>query len=223
MSLINDALRRAKDAEQQTPLPPSASLPFRPVEASQQCARRGVGLLLPAALGAVALLTLLLVWQWGQRRSPTQPVEVSARTASVAPAVAAPQPAPVPATAAPTMPAPATQPNLAAQPPAAHSPVTGAAAAPTTNAAPAATNAPATDAQDSDVTNTVALTPPPPPKPAPLRLQAIVFNPSRPSAMIAGKTLFIGDKLGDLRVVAIDHESANLVGAGTTNVLSLPE
>jgi hypothetical protein len=41
--------------------------------------------------------------------------------------------------------------------------------------------------------------------------------------MIGGKTLFVGDKLGDLRVVAIDKESATLVGAGQTNVLSLPE
>jgi hypothetical protein len=41
--------------------------------------------------------------------------------------------------------------------------------------------------------------------------------------MISGKTLFVGDKLGDLRVVAIDKESATLVGGGQTNVLSLPE
>ena len=41
--------------------------------------------------------------------------------------------------------------------------------------------------------------------------------------MISGKTLFVGDKLGDLRVVAIDKESATLAGAGQTNVLSLAE
>jgi hypothetical protein len=67
------------------------------------------------------------------------------------------------------------------------------------------------------------MAPPPPPKPAPLRLQAIIFSPKRPSAMISGKTLFVGDKLGDLRVVAIDQDSATLAGAGQTNVLSLPE
>jgi hypothetical protein len=50
-----------------------------------------------------------------------------------------------------------------------------------------------------------------------------VFNPKRPSAQINGKTLFIGDKLGDSRVVAIGQESATLVGAGKTNVLILPE
>ena len=41
--------------------------------------------------------------------------------------------------------------------------------------------------------------------------------------MISGKTLFIGDKLGDLRVVAIGPQSATLVGAGQTNVFSLSE
>ena len=87
----------------------------------------------------------------------------------------------------------------------------------------AATNAPVADAQDSEGTNTTAMTPPAPPKPAPLRLQAIIFTPRRPSAMISGKTLFIGDKLGDLRVVAISKESAILAGTGQTNVLTLSE
>jgi hypothetical protein len=77
--------------------------------------------------------------------------------------------------------------------------------------------------QQGEVTNSAAMTPPPPPKPAPLRLQAVVFNPRQPSAIISGKTLFIGDKLGDSRVVAIDRGSATLVGAGKTNVLSLPQ
>ena len=56
-----------------------------------------------------------------------------------------------------------------------------------------------------------------------LRLQAIVFNPRRPSAMIGGKTLFVGDRVGDMRVMAIDKESATLTGAGQTNVLVLSE
>jgi hypothetical protein len=90
--------------------------------------------------------------------------------------------------------------------------------------APIAASAPpaptVADTQASDATNAVAVIAAPP-KPAPLRLQAIIFNPSRPSALISGKTLFIGEKLGALRVVAIDQESATLVGPGLTNVLSL--
>jgi hypothetical protein len=41
--------------------------------------------------------------------------------------------------------------------------------------------------------------------------------------MIGGKTLFVGDRLGELRVVAITQDSATLAGAGQTNVLRLPE
>ena len=65
--------------------------------------------------------------------------------------------------------------------------------------------------------------PPVSPQTPPLRLQAIVFNPKRPSALISGKTVFVGDKVGNSRVVAIDQESATIAGAGKTNVLTLEE
>jgi len=55
------------------------------------------------------------------------------------------------------------------------------------------------------------------------KLQAVVFDPKRPSAIISGKSVFVGDKLGDLRVVAITQESVKLVGGGQTNVLVLGE
>ena len=74
-----------------------------------------------------------------------------------------------------------------------------------------------------DATDASAMPALAPPKPAPLRLQAIVFNPRRPSAMVSGKTLFVGDKLGDLRVVSISKDSAILVGGGQTNILTLSE
>jgi hypothetical protein len=68
----------------------------------------------------------------------------------------------------------------------------------------------------------VPVVPPAPVKPA-LRLQGIAYSPVRPAAMISGKTLFIGDKTGEWRVVAIDQESATLVSAGQTNILTLPQ
>jgi hypothetical protein len=116
-----------------------------------------------------------------------------------------------------------TQPDAAAQPDSPTSHAFGPGAILAADAATVATNTPAADAPESDAAKTAALAPPPPSKPAPLRLQAIVYNPRRPSAMISGKTLFVGDKLGDLRVVAIDKESATLTGGGQTNILSLPE
>jgi hypothetical protein len=72
-------------------------------------------------------------------------------------------------------------------------------------------------------TNTAPPAEPAPPKPAPLKLQAILYNRAHPSAQISGKTLFIGDRIGAFRLVAVDTESATLVGGGQTNVLSLDQ
>jgi hypothetical protein len=91
------------------------------------------------------------------------------------------------------------------------------------DAASAPTDDPLADIQESEASDASAMTAPAPPKAAPLRLQALVFNPTRPSAMISGKTLFVGDRLGDLRVVAINKDSAILIGAGQTNVLTLTQ
>jgi hypothetical protein len=55
------------------------------------------------------------------------------------------------------------------------------------------------------------------------KLQGIVFNPRSPSATISGKTVFVGERVGEWRVVAIDKETATLVGNGETNVLRLGE
>ena len=210
MSLINDALRRAKEAQDDVPLPTSRDLPFRPIEPAQQRARRGLGLLLPGALAVVALLSLLFVWQWTQARMGVTPTTVNARTTRV------------PLTTAPAA-ALATRPAPVQAPPAPSSPATGAVATLAADAASAPSDDSIDDMQESEATDPPAMTASTPPKPAPLRLQAIVFNPKRPSAMINGKTLFIGDKLGDLRVVAIDKESAILAGAGRTNILTLSE
>jgi hypothetical protein len=56
-----------------------------------------------------------------------------------------------------------------------------------------------------------------------LRLQAVIFNPRRPSAIINGRTLFIGDRVEEMRVVSITADSATLVGAGRTNRLRLTQ
>lgn len=210
MSLINDALRRAKEAQQQTPLLPSHDLPFRPVEPAQQRARRGLGLLLPFALVAVALLTLLLVWELTRTRGAASVIEVNARTA------------PVPQTITPAS-ATAAQPAPVEEPASPKDLVTDTAAALPADATSTPADEPLANVQESEATNAPVITPPPPPQPPPLRLQAIIFNPKRPSVMISGKTLFIGDKLGDMRVVAIEKGSAILAGGGQTNVLSVAQ
>jgi len=68
-------------------------------------------------------------------------------------------------------------------------------------------------------------TDPPPVKivaaPEPLRLQAVFYSPPRPSAIISGKTVVVGDSIRGLQVVAIGSSSALLIGVGQTNFLTL--
>ena len=54
-----------------------------------------------------------------------------------------------------------------------------------------------------------------------IRLQGIIVDPVRPSAMINGKTIFVGEMYGEFRLAAVDRSSATLVGGGQTNLLNL--
>jgi cytoskeletal protein RodZ len=220
MSLVNDALKRAKEAQQQAAPPLQSQMQFRPVEPGQHV-RNGVGLVMPVVLALVALLVLVLAWQWARVHELTEPREARAATRTAQQTTPGPQP--FSASTAVTTPASPSAPN---PPPQTESRTTSSAVVPDTKpAAESATPASATVAkeQEDEATNSAAIAPAPQPKPTPLRLQAIVYNPKRPSALISGKTVFIGDKLGDARVVAIDQDSATLVGTGKTNILSLPE
>jgi len=205
MSLINDALKRAKQAQQQAPPTPGSTLQFRPVEPSQRVKIRygRVALLLVAVLGVPALL---LIWLWPHKSAATKAGSTTRPAVVAAKEISAPEPAAA---------------TAAGQPPRAQQPAspTASVAAPS----PAPTNVPAALTEANPAANPATIAEPPAPKPAPLRLQAIVYNPTRPSAMIGGKTLFVGDKFGALRVVAIDAESATLVGLGQTNVLILDQ
>ena len=230
MSLIADALKRAKEAEQQAAPPAPPNLQFRPVEPAQYT-RKGLGLMLPAALAVMALLALFFAWQWAQRAGLARPIEVRAAAATAA--NPAPAPPLAPASHAPVrtaepapvaQPAPALPPTAAVAAPPSAAPVT---AATDTSAAiilPESTNAAVLAAPESGTASaSAAVVAEPAPPPAPPKLQAIIFSPTRPSVMIGGRTLFIGDKLNEFRVVAIDRQSATLAGLGQTNVLTLSE
>jgi hypothetical protein len=217
MSLINDALKQAKQAQQEAAPPPMPNLQLRPIEAAQYTRPAG-GVMWPAALVAIALLLLVIVWQQAHRTTPAQPAEVKARPAMPATPTSAQQPAPpvvAPAPVVQSRPEPAPSPVPA--PTAGSTDVVQIAAGPLTIDRTTAIN------PDDGIPNPPAATEAPAPKPALPKLQAIVFVPIRPSVMISGRTLFIGDKLDGLRVAAIDRESVTLVGAGQTNVLTLPE
>jgi hypothetical protein len=61
----------------------------------------------------------------------------------------------------------------------------------------------------------------PAPASVPLKLQAIFYRPNRPSAMISGQTVYVGERVAGWRVLAINQSSAVLASAGSTNVLLL--
>src|SRR5262249_24778745 len=89
MSLINDALRRAKQAQREVESTPAAPVPqFRTIEPTPQKARHSLGVMLPVSLGLVALLALLFIWELAKRDTSvaaTQakaPVNVAARVPS---------------------------------------------------------------------------------------------------------------------------------------------
>jgi hypothetical protein len=67
-------------------------------------------------------------------------------------------------------------------------------------------------------------TAPPVPKPAAptLKLQAIFYRPAHPTAIISSKTVSRGDTIHGARVLRIDRESVALWVNGQTNVLTMP-
>jgi len=215
MSLINDALRRTKQVQQQAPPVVAPGPPLQPLETGPLPARgRGsVRLALPCAAGLLALF-LILQGVRGHRAAPPSAALPAERGSSAV------QPASPTSTgydaAGPVPLSAGERAMVGAESP--RSPVEGTESATNgpsssiaiTSEPGSATNAPVEAAPETSS-----------PGPRPIRLQAIVFHPTRPSAMINGKTLFIGDMLGEMQLVAIGRESATLVGGGQTNLLTL--
>lgn len=232
MSLINDALRRAKQVQDQAPAPPPPP-PLSPVEPLPPVLRE-VGVIIPVALTVIALLGLFLLWQVYQRNNlnntASPVVHSSPRPASTAvdaePLAKTALSAKVASTAAANPGSSAVNPSGAAPAGTASSTVVAPQSNPGTSndriAATVSTNNLA-PASEKPAINAQVSAQPEPPKPAPLTLQGIVFNPRRPSVVINGKTLFVGDRIGQFRVAAIRPDSATLVGSGRTNLLSMEQ
>jgi len=102
MSLVNDALRRAQDAQNKSQPPAPALRPAHPVIPQKS----GVGLMVPVIIAVVAIGGLFLIWQNNrQKNEARQPVVEPKPTAVVlAPETKPPVqqvPAPTPTPAAP--------------------------------------------------------------------------------------------------------------------------
>jgi hypothetical protein len=114
MSLVNDALKRAKDAQQKAP--PSAPAPILPPAAAASAEKRALGMAAPVIIAALAIIGLLFVWKNHHQTAeipvaakPASPVSTIAETkppvqpvAVLTPAPAAPAKPPAPAPAAST-------------------------------------------------------------------------------------------------------------------------
>jgi len=201
MSLINDALKRTKDVQHSTPSAADGPA-LRPVAPEQAKAGSGAKTLLFVMVVAViagnVFLWLAFKDRGTQQAVPSKPVSASAATL---PAAATPPP---PAETAPA--ASVAEPTVAPDHEEAPAVVPGPAA-----------NVAMTNVPEAEPKVVFAA----PPQPTVLRLQSIIYG-SRPSAMIAGKFLFVGDSIQGHKVIDIDKETVTLVGEGQTNVLSLP-
>jgi hypothetical protein len=206
MSLINDALKRAQESGQTSATPPAEAPHFKPAEPEAASgARRGLVLAVPVAMGFLALLALLLVWWASHELNSAEPqTNVAARSIATEP-VPATVPAPVP-----------DEPAVAS--------IEAPQAAPPADSTEPDVQETANVATDAAIVDEPATNSPPvvvAPTPPPLRLQAIIYDSTRPLIMLNGKTLGRGDKFGEWTVAGISRDSATLFGAGETRVLRL--
>lgn len=207
MSLINDALKRAKQAHTENPTP-TPDLPFRPAEPAPN--RNSAIPVLPLAVLLIAIVLgggLILM---ALKRTSAGPQVVHAAQPEVdSPAT----PAPVEATPQAATPAVAT---------------TGHDSIPTVTApqvqlvrSPVPDSPPASTPE-----NPIPPSSPEPSKPAVPKLQGIFYNPSRPSAVVNGRTVYVGSRAGENRdflVLEITRESVKVACGNQTNLLVLEE
>lgn len=192
MSLINDALKRAKQAHTENPTP-APDLPLRAADPSH---RPAAGLpFLPLAVLLIALMLAggLILLALKSRDNPAKIVHATEVEPELPPApTAAPanHPGSQPPTVAVSTPVAASQTELPVTPPAATPPLSE---------------------------------PEPPAGPLP-KLQGIFYHPSRPSAVINGRTVYVGSRVGDARgslVLEIGPDSVTVGSRSQTNVLAL--
>lgn len=194
MSLINDALKRATEAQPAGKPTPEMETTMKP--ATQP---RTVGLpvyFTPVLLFIVSGACWFLIKGWDVRRqaiASTTAIPVQAREAEETPNI--------PAGEGSELPIPGNRQFALNDRPS--SPIPGTIGANTSAAGASADFAP----EDS--------------QPATFKLQGIFYRPTNPSAVVNSKTVFVGDHIANAKVKAIDKQSVTLEVAGETKVLTL--
>lgn len=204
MSLVNDALKRAKAAHDKQAGAPLRGAPLHSVP-PPPASRMGLVALICFALASLAAVG---IWYskknlhpgWEQVRPAAEPESVAGKNIiRPNPAAAAPDPAAAAAVI--------TTPAAPAEKSAAIPPLPAAAPGPAPAPAPVA------------VAAASASVPPSPPE---LKLQGILNSASRPAAILNGRTYYVGDRVGDATITAIQADRLTLNRGNRTVVLRMP-
>jgi hypothetical protein len=191
MSLINDALKRAKESQKNDT--PAVATPMPPVEARPP--ERTFSWVMPSVIILLVATAFLFIGLAVARHN----------NQSAPPATAAVSTPPVAVPATPTVPAP--KPSVAET--LAPAPVTN---LPVAEATP--TNAPAPPVE------AIAATPQPEAPKAP-KIQGIAYDPQNAWAIVNGQTVYVGDEVDGFRVLDISRKAVTLAGNGQTNTFSV--
>jgi hypothetical protein len=246
MSLINDALKRAKQAQaRHAPLPPLPEAPLVPVVHSPDSATMTRLLASGAAvLGLLSFFFLALWWRGSSRLARAEGLhEKTARAIVVPPGETKTNRQPITSTPPVVR---LSDANSNGAPVAVATALTNPPTPPTPLPPPSiasVTQAPVVSAAAAPLTNKTAMTvvpPPPPPAPAAapsletpldqaanealvakLKLQGIFYRGVKSSAIINGQTVFLGDEIEGAKVVAIQRQLVKLLIGLHTNTLSL--
>jgi hypothetical protein len=209
MSLINDALKRAKQAQAQNPFGGQPAVPLQPVDDTGRpnyWLRSGAALLVIGTLACSGWF----FWKWWGSRGERSPALAAneAKADLAAQSKTPPQPS-----ARKSIIQVST--NIVVRSNAA---VTS---KPVVLSAP--TNASISTSQNTAAAPTPPAEPAPPPSPfADLKLRSIIYREDRPAAVINGDMLYLGDEIRGARVVRIDRHSVTVERNGETNELRLP-
>lgn len=209
MSLINDALKRAKENQPATTPAPEPDKPMQPAEPGGDQPGKG-GLppyFIPAALVVLCGACWFLIQGWESKRQAgiyPEPVVIHAREAVQDP-VPTQEPARAP-TADELKQFGVDPAALGAAPVSASATSAAATPGPSTTASPGATAAaPAAPVRS---------------RPA-FKLQGIFYRVTNPSAMVNSRMVSVGDVVDDAKVKSIDRQSVTLIHDGQTQVLTL--
>jgi hypothetical protein len=246
MSLINDALKRANEAQKNRPTAGPLGAPLQPADAPMRRGNPGTNwsaVLVPAVVVVLLALSFWFIRSGLQNKPAQQPI--------VAVTAPVPQPAPV-AVPVPVAPAPAPEAKAPTTPYVSKSgikvstevvtrelppepvftptpvkievppPEPAPAAAPAAKTEPTAVVAPATPATipQPPITKVEPVVPTKPVFPE-LKLQGIFYRLSNPSALISGKNVRVGDLVQGVKVIAIERTSVTLEFKGERREMTL--